>query len=172
MCLFSNIFFFTLVTTDNTPCLSLLLKCKCSGMHRLNTSEVSPCGEASSRWSSEPCALCVNAVLVWIVLAKLCVKLAQYTSWTAERKTEIVPLHHTLPQLQSSCKYPCDQKATYSIRQGRQSAWWQVFMCIAGKTLRHTSDVNVFLSQILKHRLQPSGWDNSNTLLSVLRCHS
>lgn len=57
--------------------LCFLLFSECCGMHRLNTSEVSPCGEASSRWWSEPCALCVNAVVVWIVIAGLCVKLAQ-----------------------------------------------------------------------------------------------
>lgn len=57
--------------------LCFFLFSECRGMHRLNTSEVSPCGEASSRWWSEPCALCVNAVVVWIVIAGLCVKLAQ-----------------------------------------------------------------------------------------------
>lgn len=57
--------------------LCFFLLSECSGMHRLNTSEVSPCGEASSRWWSEPCARCVNAVVVWIVIAALCVKLAQ-----------------------------------------------------------------------------------------------
>lgn len=50
---------------------------ECRGLHRLNTSEVSPCGDASSRWSSEECVFCVNAMVVWIAIAGLCVKLAQ-----------------------------------------------------------------------------------------------
>lgn len=63
------------VLCDKVLCFFLFSEC--CGIHRLNSGEVSPCGEASSRWWSEPCVLCVNAGLVWIVIAGLCVKLAQ-----------------------------------------------------------------------------------------------
>lgn len=83
------------------------LKSECCGKQRLNTSEVSPCGEASSRWWSEPCALCVNAVVVWIVIAGLCVNLAQCT---VRRDGNSMP---SLPQ--HSCQFPSDQNSTYIV---------------------------------------------------------
>lgn len=93
--------------------LCFFLFSECRGMHRLNTSEVSPCGEASSRWWSEPCARCVNAVVVWIVIAALCVKLAQ------GRDRNSPPLT-TLPQFESRCRFPREHNATYAAQQKKQ----------------------------------------------------
>lgn len=75
-------------------------------MQRPNTSEVSPCGEASSRWWREPCALCVNDVVVWIVIAGLCVKLAPSTVREQDRNSTPSALAPAAMELMQTSMWP------------------------------------------------------------------
>lgn len=145
----------------------------CCGIERLNPSKVSPCDEASSRWWREPCVCRVNAVVVWIDIAALCVKLAQFRE--RERETEIVQL----TTLSHSYRAHTNIHMTTNIHCYTKKIMFYHFLLQVKRIHKDSSTlIRYFLflkciSVTVKHQETTSSsiWDSLTNTLSALSHH-